>query len=272
VGVNRKQGTDKKVKMKIIKVGLTIFLMFTFFCCSSQKTEWQGSIEVVDGVSVVKNPKEPMYGEIILELEEDLNIGNDRDENYQFYQVYFIIPDSHKNIYILDGGNHRVQKYDKNGNYLQTIGRKGQGPGEFTSLYSAFIDGQDNLYVSEGRRIQVFNALGEYQRSILLDNNINEFFVDFKGNIITHATLRNEEGSKKVILKMNPKGKVLEKIVEFADVTAVQKKDSGGTTLQFTPEIIQKDCLYDIYTSEETGKVLIKRYKIKNWEQIKKVI
>jgi hypothetical protein len=49
--------------MKVSKLGLIAFLTFTFFCCSSQKTEWHGTIEEADGVTVVKNPKEPMYGE-----------------------------------------------------------------------------------------------------------------------------------------------------------------------------------------------------------------
>jgi len=32
------------------KIGLIIFLILTFICCGKQKTEWQGSIEEVDGV------------------------------------------------------------------------------------------------------------------------------------------------------------------------------------------------------------------------------
>jgi len=44
------------------------------------------------------------------------------------------------------------------------------------------------------------------------------------------------------------------------------------TTLPFTPEIIKNGFLYAIHASEETGEVNIKRYKIKNWEQIKEGI
>jgi hypothetical protein len=37
----------------------------------------------------------------------------------------------------------------------------------------------------------------------------------------------------------------------------------------FSPEIIDRGHLYDIYTNEETGEVRIKRFKIANWNQIK---
>ena len=62
-------------KMKVAKLGLIAALVFTLFCCCSQKAEWQGTIEVVDGVIVVKNPKEPLYIGDVLELEGDLSIG-----------------------------------------------------------------------------------------------------------------------------------------------------------------------------------------------------
>jgi hypothetical protein len=52
--------------MKVASFGLIAFLVFSFFCCSSQKTEWKGTIEEMDGVTVIKNPKEPMYGGKVL--------------------------------------------------------------------------------------------------------------------------------------------------------------------------------------------------------------
>lgn len=57
----------------------SIILLFSAFTmlvsCGEQKDVWKGSLEEVDGVTVVKNPKEPMYGEDVFSLEEDLSIG-----------------------------------------------------------------------------------------------------------------------------------------------------------------------------------------------------
>jgi len=44
------------------------------------------------------------------------------------------------------------------------------------------------------------------------------------------------------------------------------------TTMPFSPEIIKNGYLYDQHTSEETGEVRIRRYKVKNWNQLKERI
>ncbi len=113
----------------IIKINLCItFLAAIVFVLSfgDQKTEWKGKIGIEDGVKVIQNPEEPLYGEIEFELEEDLSIGNEEDENYLFYRVGDIQVDADGNIYVLDSGNHRVQIFNKNGDYIRTIGKKGQ--------------------------------------------------------------------------------------------------------------------------------------------------
>ena len=55
------------------------------------------------------------------------------DENIAFHIPSDIVIDEQGNIYILDSGNHRIQKFDPEGNYLASFGRKGQGPGESAS-------------------------------------------------------------------------------------------------------------------------------------------
>jgi hypothetical protein len=75
------------MKNKAIIVSIVfIFSLFIFFVsCRQQKSKWKGTIEEVDGVTVVKNPKEPIYDEGMISLKEDLSIGVDEgDENYMF--------------------------------------------------------------------------------------------------------------------------------------------------------------------------------------------
>jgi hypothetical protein len=120
-----------EVKKKTAKIGLALFLAFSFFCCSSQKAEWQGTIEEVDGVKVVKNPEEPTYGENVFSLEEELSIGeSEGPEEYILSIINSVAIDDKENIYVLDMQLKKVRVFDSKGQYLRTIGGgAGQGPG-----------------------------------------------------------------------------------------------------------------------------------------------
>jgi len=217
-----------KSKITIFSIALFLSASIILVFCGKQKTEWKGTIEEVDGVIVVKNPKEPYYGEFDLDLEEDLVIGREDDENYQFYRAYDLAVDSRDNIYVADGGNSRIQKFDKNGNYILTIGGKGQGPGEFTGISDILIDEQDNLYVLGGRRIQIFNSTGEYLNGFVLENSISNFFLDSDGFIFGISSMRDEEGRKSKVLKLNSEGKFIKTCAEFSEHKTVQRKSGEG--------------------------------------------
>ena len=62
-------------RTKITSIILFFSAFTMLFSCGAQKARWKGTIEEVDGVTVVKNPKEPMYGEDVFNLEEELSIG-----------------------------------------------------------------------------------------------------------------------------------------------------------------------------------------------------
>ncbi len=170
-----------KTKLNLI-LTIAIIFLFAVNCTKTkiaEKAEWRGEIEYQNGVKVVKNPAEPVYGEILLDLEEDLSIGREDDDNYVFYGGISIDVDDQGNIYVLERGNCRLQKFDLTGPYLQTIGKKGQGPGEFESPSRLFLDKENNSYVSEQRKrkIHLFNSKGEFVKSILLSNTTTRFSI-----------------------------------------------------------------------------------------------
>jgi len=164
-----------------------------------QNPQWKGTIEEEDGVKIIKNPNEPLYGEITFDLEEDLSIGNEEDENYVFYRATGISVDSEGNILVLDSGNFRIQKYDKNGKYLQTIGRQGQGPGEFESPRSLYIDARDNFYIEDSfKRIETFDKNGVFKERIKLKTDsalMRSLGFMRGGNFIARTISRGERKS-----------------------------------------------------------------------------
>jgi DNA-binding beta-propeller fold protein YncE len=70
------------------------------------------------------------------------------------------------NIYVADGGNARIQKFDSDGNFLATWGGRGSGEGQFTRPADLTVDQQGSVYVVDDRsqppRIQKFDTDGNY--------------------------------------------------------------------------------------------------------------
>jgi streptogramin lyase len=72
-------------------------------------------------------------------------------------------------IFVLEGhgkAESRVVKFDRDGNFIKTLGGKGKGPGEFDLPHSLVFDAQGLLYIADrnNARIQVFDADGAYIR------------------------------------------------------------------------------------------------------------
>lgn len=68
-------------------------------------------------------------------------------------------------FYVSDGyGNSRVVKFNKEGKYLLSWGKRGSAPGEFHTVHSVAVDSTGRVWVSdrENNRIQVFTPKGEF--------------------------------------------------------------------------------------------------------------
>jgi len=81
-------------------IALVFSIILIFVSCQQPRSEWKGTIEVVDGVVTVKNPEEPINRGDVLNLEEDLSIGafEGKDE-YTFSQINDLDVDDNGNIY-----------------------------------------------------------------------------------------------------------------------------------------------------------------------------
>jgi hypothetical protein len=210
------------------KIGVAVILLVSIILLSrwlsaagqGQKPVWKGKIETENGIKVVKNPKDPLYGEIKLELQEDLSIGgNEKEENYYFPKGVFIAVDDQGNIFAADMGNFRIQKYDKAGKYLRSIGRKGQGPGEFQYPSMICFDNEGNLWVSDlpTRGLKVFSPDGSYKKSVLLMTFIQPSFYVSKEDFIfgMEQSYMAPKGPRIAIVKLNPDGSSAETLAQF---------------------------------------------------------
>jgi len=162
--------------------------------CGKPKTEWRGTIEEENGVTVVNNPKEPMYGEDIFSLEEDLSIGETEGrEEYMFSEIGAIAVDDEGRIYISDRKETHIKVFDKDGVYSITIGRKGQGPGEFERISGMQITHQNELLVFDmrTRRLSFFTVDGKLIDTLSI-SKLHPFDLNMNSErnfIITSVTL-----------------------------------------------------------------------------------
>jgi hypothetical protein len=72
--------------------------------------------------------------------------------------------DSANNVYIVDTGNNRIQKFDSEGNFITKWGGFGYDPGQFNNPRGIAIDDDDNVYVLDNgnSRVQKFDNNGKF--------------------------------------------------------------------------------------------------------------
>lgn len=70
------------------------------------------------------------------------------EDNELIYRWAGLCTDGEENIYVTDMQDHAVKKFDRNGKFIARAGRKGEGPGEFTSM-GHIVHCRGRLYVSQ---------------------------------------------------------------------------------------------------------------------------
>lgn len=94
--------------------------------------QWTGEERDVDGVTHVLNPADPILPPQTVELEEMWRLGGYSDAPEEFFGVISdIVADEQNNFFVLDLQLSEVRIFDQGGMYVTTIGREGEGPGEF---------------------------------------------------------------------------------------------------------------------------------------------
>ena len=202
------------------KKWLILILLFVVWALppanQAQNPSWKGKIANEGGLKIIKNPDKPLFGEIKFDLQEDLQIGKENDDHYIFQQISDVKVDEDGNIYVCDLRGSRVQKYDKNGTYLRTIGKKGQGPGEFEMPFDLFVQPKTgSLYVRDGLRVKWFDKEGKYQKEVVLRSFPTLFSVDEDGCFWLVMNQRTEKESLKALERVGAKGETLVSVAAF---------------------------------------------------------
>jgi len=254
--------------IKVTSIALFLSALLILVSCQQQKAEWKGTIEEVDGVIVVKNPKEPMYGEDVFNLEEELTIGETKGpEEYMFSQIIDVGVDDEESIYILDFLEAHIKVFNKSGEYLRTVGRRGQGPGEIQRAINIYITpGNEILINDRGARYFHFITLGgQYIRSIYQGRSSRPK-VDTQNNIVARQTIMNTNEVRFVLKKFDSE------LNELFTIFSYERKPSPGVLNLFAPrcywEISKNDTIiwgyadkYEFQIHDSDGRLIRKIIK-----------
>ncbi len=184
-------------------IGLAAALALVMVWNCKGRSAWKGSIETVDGIQVVRNPKAPMYPDGALELREELTIGAaEGAEEYMFIRLRWLFADDQGSIFTLDQRKPQIDVFDRDGRHVRSIGRRGQGPGEFQTPFFIALSPAGEILVGEMGRLSFFDRSGRFLRS--RDNSVRPLaFVKFLGNgdtVGTRMVLEEEKPRYEVVL------------------------------------------------------------------------
>ena len=146
-------------KNRLFKIFYIRFILF-FIC----------SLSITGEILFIKNTLkdiEECEGKIKLTLIRVWG-EEDSDDNNQYFRFPRDIKiRDNNNVYIADSGNNRIQVFDRSAKYLETLGRRGQGPADLLCPTSLAFDSLGKLIVAdyENLRIQAFDEHGKYAYS-----------------------------------------------------------------------------------------------------------
>jgi DNA-binding beta-propeller fold protein YncE len=107
-------------------------------------------------------------------------------------------------IFVADGhtgggtavGNARIVKFDKNGKFIKTWGKKGMGPGEFDVPHTLVFDSRGRLFVGDrqNNRIQIFDQDGKFIAQWFQFGRPSGMYIDRKTDTLYVADSESRDG------------------------------------------------------------------------------
>jgi hypothetical protein len=137
--------------------------------------------EIKNGLKTITNPDYPRDGKFTAKLTAEMSCGEEGNiEAATLNQPLDLKVDDQGHVYVMDWGDVHIKVYDTSGKLVRTIGRKGQGPGEF-EMPAAFdlMSGGRVCVLDQGqRRLMLLTTEGQYLSMFSLDGYFRGVGVD----------------------------------------------------------------------------------------------
>ena len=232
---------------KSLRAGIivTLFIFPAFFLLG--QTAQKAAPSAKDTAPVIMNGKvpQPKPGQRKkLVFQEELSIGQaEGDENYMFGERIVFSADKNGNFYVVDYDRKHIKKYDPSGKYLLTMGRAGQGPGEFQDLSQVRFDRSGNLYVVTvlPQEIKYLDENGKFIRQVKLPGMFGDLYElanGFVASLITQVATEGKMGTEIKIGLFSWEAKAVSVFYTRSDAFRPPASRAAGDVAKFAAEIL----------------------------------
>lgn len=186
------------------KIFLSTFIFLSLLLCfpsdSESHQKWKGDVRGENKITIITNRGSGTYGKDIkdkIKFKEILTLGVDEGPEYLMFGRHIMIDvDPNQNIFVLDIQNHRLLKFDQNGQLKWKTGRKGQGPGEIESPFDIKATNEGEIVIADhGGKLHYFNKDGNFQKMVKLEKIIKSI-ISFSndGRIFANLWIKGRPG------------------------------------------------------------------------------
>ena len=187
-----------------IVIPIMIMMFILAFCHSSNA-----------GILVQNSRKDidACKGNLDLRLLRTWGGQDEQDENKFFKTPISVAIDKNNLVYICDMHDNCVRIFSGNGEYVRTIGRRGQGPGDLLGPGKATMapNGDLLIFEYEGFRLQRFGPDGNSKRITIIPKALGWIGITSKNEIAFYSWL-NTFRSKRIISFIDETGKTIKEI------------------------------------------------------------
>ncbi|MCX6581518.1 MAG: 6-bladed beta-propeller [Candidatus Aminicenantes bacterium] len=126
-------------------------------------------------IKIIKSPDIPLKGIIIPKLTQVLKIDPGQYDRIDMPLISDAFKDNYGSIYLLDGKNCRIHKFNASGKYQNSFLSRGAGPGELNQYPSIFIC-KNSLYAHgvQDKKIIQFDLQGK----VLMEKKFLKFYLE----------------------------------------------------------------------------------------------
>jgi hypothetical protein len=169
--------------VKVVKKNNAVIMVCLIWACcltACKEKVKKAKVETIEGVTYIHNPATPLYPNRAVIFEEDLTYKDiDESGEIRLFKPGGFAVDTKGNVYIEDASDMAIKVFDQAGKFLRAIGRRGEGPGEFTNLSFMFPLSDGRLLVTDelARRTSFFGPEGQFLSSFAWRKNFQRIYL-----------------------------------------------------------------------------------------------